>query len=253
MVYFVGAGAGDPELLTVKGKRLIESAQSIIYAGSLVNPELLKFAPSGCKIRNSAEMTLDEIIDVMQNDADEGRDTIRLHTGDPSLFGAVREQMDRLDGLNIEYESVPGVSSFLAAAASMNIEYTVPNVSQTVILTRMGGRTGVPARQDIESLARHRASMVIFLSVSMIDKLCEKLLTAYDRDTPAAVVYKASWEDEKIIRGNLESIAEKVKLEGIKKTALILVGDFMEEKYEQSKLYNKNFSHEFRKAKENEE
>lgn len=248
MVYFVGAGAGDPELLTVKGKRVIDNADVIIYAGSLVNPEVLKDVKGDAKIYNSAEMTLDEVIDVIENAEKNGLCTARVHTGDSSIYGAVREQFDRLDALGIDYEVIPGVSSFLAAAAAMKKEYTLPNVSQTVILTRMEGRTPVPEREKIRSLAQHGATMIIFLSVGMIDKLCDELSEGYAPDTPAAVVYKASWEDQKIVYGTISDIAEKTRAAGIKKTALITVGGFLGDEYELSRLYDKAFTHEFRKG-----
>jgi len=251
VVVFVGAGPGDPDLITVKGRKKIQEADTIIYAGSLVNKELLKDAKEGCRIYNSAEMTLEEVISAIEETERSGGLTVRLHTGDPSLYGAVREQMDELDKRNIQYEVVPGVSSFSAAASALKKEYTLPGVSQTVILTRMEGRTPVPAEESLEELARHKASMVIFLSVHMIEELVQKLIRGGLReDTPAAVVYRASWPDEKIIRGTLATIADKVRTEGIRKTALVVVGDFLGGDYELSRLYDKNFSHEYRSAKE---
>ncbi|MCX7715581.1 MAG: precorrin-4 C(11)-methyltransferase [Clostridia bacterium] len=248
MIYFIGAGAGDPELLTIKGKKIIDDSDVIIYAGSLVNKEILNDAKTGCRVYNSAFMTLDEVITVMEEAEKAGLQTARVHTGDPSIYGAVREQFDRLDELGIKYKIIPGVSSFLAAAASLKKEYTLPNVSQTVILTRMEGRTSVPERESIRSLAKHRSTMIIFLSVGMIEALVEELTSSYPVDTPVAVVYKASWEDEKIIRGTLENIAMKTIAEGISKTAIIAVGDFLGNEYDLSKLYDKTFSHEFRKG-----
>jgi len=248
LVYFIGAGPGDPELITVKGKRLLDEADIIIYAGSLVNPTLLKDARDGCEIYNSAEMTLEEVIEVMKNGEQQGKKIVRLHTGDPSLYGAIREQMDILIEKGISFENIPGVSSFLAAAAALKVEYTLPGVSQTVILTRMEGRTAVPENESIESLASHRATMAIFLSVGMMDELVLKLKKGYGAETPAAVVYKASWKDQKIVRGTLSDIAEKVRQEGIKKTAMILVGKFLGDEYELSKLYDKSFTHEFRRG-----
>lgn len=250
MVYFIGAGPGDPELLTLKGKRLIESTDIIIYAGSLVNSEILNYSKEGCTIYNSAEMTLEEVIDVMKEGIGDERLIARVHTGDPSIYGAIREQMDKLDQLGITYEVVPGVSSFCAAAAALKKEYTLPGVTQTVILTRMEGRTEVPEREKIRDLAVHNATMVIFLSVHRIDKLVEELKTGYGIDTPIAVVYKASWKDQKIVRGTLKDIADIVRAEGIRKTALVVVGDFLGDDYELSKLYDSNFSHEYRSAKE---
>ncbi len=248
MVYFVGAGAGDPELLTIKGKRLIDNADVVIYAGSLVNPEVLKDVKKDCAVYDSAGMNLEEVLDVMKAAEAEGKTTVRVHTGDSSIYGAIREQLDALDKLNIEHEVVPGVSSFLAAAAAMQKEYTLPDVTQTVILTRMEGRTPVPERESIEELAKHRATMVLFLSVGMIDELVMKLKTSYPETTPVAVVYKASWPDQKIIYGTLSDIAAKVKKAGIKKTALVTVGDFLGNEYELSKLYDKTFTHEYRQG-----
>lgn len=250
MIYFVGAGAGDPELLTIKGKRVIDNADVIVYAGSLVNKEIFSDVKSDTKIYNSASMTLEEVMDILVNAEEKGLKAVRVHTGDPSLYGAVREQFDILEKHNIQYEVIPGVSSFLAAAAALKKEYTLPDVSQTVILTRMEGRTPVPEPESIESLASHNATMVIFLSVKMTDELVKRLLVSYPPDTPAAVVYKASWKDEKIIRGTLENISEKVKNAGITKTALVIVGNFLGDEYELSKLYDRNFTHEFRQGAE---
>lgn len=250
MVIFVGAGPGDPELITVKGKKALEEADIIIYAGSLVNRELLNYAKAGCEIFNSAGMTLEDVILVMERGEAENKNIVRLHTGDPSIYGAIREQMDELDKRNILYEVVPGVSSFFAAAAALKKEYTLPAVTQTVILTRMEGRTAVPEREAIESLAAHRSTMVIFLSVHQIEELVKRLKTSYPESTPVAVVYKASWPDQKVIRGSIDTIASKVKEEGVRKTALVVVGDFLGDDYELSKLYDKSFSHEFRSAGE---
>lgn len=250
MIYFVGAGSGDPELITLKGKRLLDCADVIIYAGSLVNPELLKDVKSGCLIYDSSGMTFEEVIEVMKNAEKNNKMTVRLHTGDCSIYGAVREQIDSLDRLEIKHEVVPGVSSFLAAAAALQKEYTLPNVSQTVIITRMEGRTAVPKEESIEELAKHRASMVLFLSVGMLKELVEKLKTSYPETTPVAVVYKASWQDQKIVTGNLKNITEKTESEGITKTALVMVGDFLDDNdnYELSRLYDKTFTHGFRKG-----
>ena len=250
MIYFVGAGAGDPELLTIKGKRVIDNADIIVYAGSLVNKEIFSDAKPEAKIYNSASMTLEEVSDILVNAEKKGLKAVRVHTGDPSLYGAVREQFDILEKHNIQYEVIPGVSSFLAAAAALKKEYTLPDVSQTVILTRMEGRTPVPEPESIESLASHNATMVIFLSVKMTDELVKRLIVSYPSDTPAAVVYKASWKDQKIIRGTLENISEKVKNAGITKTALVIVGNFLGDEYELSKLYDRNFTHEFRQGAE---
>lgn len=248
MVYFIGAGPGDPELLTVKGKKLIDRAEVIIYAGSLVNPQILQDARADARIYNSACMTLEEVVEVMKKGAEEGKEVVRIHTGDPSVYGAHREQMDCLDRLSIPYEVVPGVSSFLAAAAALKKEYTLPGVSQTVILTRMEGRTPVPEGESIKSLAVHQSTMVIFLSALRIQHLSQELMQSYSPDTPAAVVYKASWEDEQVVQGTLSDIADKVKQAGIKKTALIVVGDFLGDEYQLSRLYDKQFSHEYRQG-----
>ena len=247
-VFFVGAGPGDVELITVKGKRLIENADKIIYAGSLVNKELLKFSKKECIHLNSASMTLEDVIKEIIRSFNNDELVVRLHTGDPSIYGAIREQMDLLEKENIEFEVVPGVSSFVAAAASIKKEFTLPSVSQTVILTRVEGRTKVPKLEALEKLASHKASMAIFLSVQMIDKVVEKLMLHYSKDTKIAVIQKASWPDEEIVIGTLENISKKVNEKNITKTAQILVGDFLGDEYELSKLYDKSFSHEYRKA-----
>ncbi len=249
MVYFVGAGPGDVDLITVKGREFIKTCDVIIYAGSLVSPKHLDFCKEGCKIYDSASMTLEEVIEVMQENSQGDSIIVRLHTGDPSIYGAIKEQMDELEKLNIEYTVVPGVSSFTAAASSIKREFTLPSVSQTVILTRVEGRTPVPENESLESLASHKASMALFLSVGMIDKVVEKLKKGYGReDVPVAVIERATWEDERIIIGTLEDIAVKVKEAGIKKFAQILVGDFIDSEYEKSLLYDKTFTHEFRKG-----
>lgn len=249
MVNIVGAGCGASDLITLRGKKLIENADVIIYAGSLVNPQLLEYAKSGCEIHNSAYMTLDEVIEVIKAAEECGKSTVRLHTGDPCLYGAIREQMDRLDAFGIAYDICPGVSSFCGAAAALKAEYTLPDVSQTVIITRMAGRTAVPDRESIKSLAAHNATMVIFLSTGMLKKLSEELISGgYSADTPAAVVYKASWEDEKVCRCIVGTLAETAEKNGITKTALVCVGNFLGSDYSFSKLYDKGFETEFRKA-----
>lgn len=250
IIHFIGAGPGDPELLTVKGKRLIEEADIIIYAGSLVNPQVLAGAKKDALIYNSAGMTLPQVIAVMKDGVEKNLQVVRVHTGDPAVYGAHREQMVELDKLGIAYDVVPGVSSFLAAAASLKREYTLPGISQTVILTRMEGRTPMPEKEQIEALAAHQATMVIFLSVGQIELLCKRLKAGgYPADTPAAVVYKASWEDEKIVTGTLEDLAEKVEKAGIRKTALVVTGRFLGDTFELSKLYDETFSHEYRKGR----
>lgn len=249
MVNFVGAGPGAADLITVRGQKLLREADVIIYAGSLVNPELLEIAGPGCQIYDSAAMTLEEVIEVMQAAEAEGKMTVRLHTGDPSLYGAIREQMDLLDSLGIDYKVIPGVSSCFGAAASLKAEYTLPDVSQTVIITRMAGRTPVPAQEEISLLAQHQATMVIFLSTGMLEPLCERLLSGgYKGDTPAAIVYKATWPDEKIYRGTVAALPQIAKEHGITKTALIVVGEFLGDSYNRSKLYDPAFTHEFREA-----
>ena len=249
MVYFVGAGPGAVDLITVRGAELLKKADVIIYAGSLVNPKLLNYAKKECVIYNSASMTLEEVINVMEESYKNNKMVVRLHTGDMSIYGAVREQSDILKSKNIPFESVPGVSSFLGAAASLNAEYTLPAVSQTVILTRMAGRTPVPEKEDIRLLASHKASMVIFLSSSMLGKLSEELISGgYSKDTPCAIVYKATWEDEIKVVTTLESLEKAGKENNISKTALVLVGDFLGDIYDRSKLYDGTFSHEFRKG-----
>ena len=250
MVYFVGAGPGDRELITVKGMKLIGSADCVIYAGSLVNPELLDYAQKHCEFYDSAKMTLEEIIGIMLENERRGFITIRLHTGDPSLYGAIKEQIDILAENGVPYEIIPGVSSFTGAAAALGVEYTLPGVSQTLILTRMEGRTPVPERENITQLAKIRASMAIFLSSDMLEELSAKLLEGgYPGETPAAIVYKATWPDEKIIRTTIECLPAAGAKNNINKTAIILIGDFLDGKYERSFLYNPDFSHGYRARK----
>ena len=247
-VYFIGAGPGDPELITVKGKKIVEKADVIIYAGSLVNREIINCHKEGAEIYNSASMNLDEVMEVTVTAQKAGKLVARVHTGDPSIYGAIREQMDVLDEHGIEYEVIPGVSSFVAAAAAIKKEFTLPDVSQTVICTRLEGRTPVPETESLERLASHKCSMAIFLSVQMIDKVVKKLLKHYDESTPIAIVQKASWKDQKIAMGTLGNIEDIVKKEKITKTAQILVGNFMGNEYSKSKLYDKTFTHEYRKG-----
>ncbi|MDR2846012.1 MAG: precorrin-4 C(11)-methyltransferase, partial [Candidatus Methanoplasma sp.] len=231
------------------GKKLIGEADVIVYAGSLVNPDVLKDAKPTAEIHNSAYMNLDEVIEVMSKAEKNGSKVVRVHTGDPAIYGAIREQMDRLEELGIEYDVIPGVSSFLATAAVLKKEYTLPDVSQTVIITRMEGRTPVPDKEKLADLARHNASMAIFLSVGFMEEMCRTLIDGgYSPDTPVAVVYKATWPDQKIVLGDLTDIAEKVKAEKIEKTALTVVGGFLGNEYSLSKLYDKNFTTEYRKG-----
>ena len=251
MIYFVGAGSGAPDLITVRGQRLLQEADVIIYAGSLVNPALLEEKKQGCQVHNSAKMTLEEVFQVMQEAEQAGKMTVRLHTGDPSIFGAVREQMDLLEQAGIAYESCPGVSSMCGAAAALNLEYTLPDVSQSVIITRMAGRTPVPEREEIASLAAHQATMVIFLSAGMLEELAARLLAGgYQESTPAALVYKATWPDEESYACTVGSLAETGCLHGISKTALVIVGDAVAHShYRRSDLYHPEFETEFRSKK----
>lgn len=252
MVYFVGAGTGAVDLITVRGMRLLEKADVIIYAGSLVNPDLLDYAKKDCQIHNSAKLTLDEVIDIMKKASEEDKTIVRLHTGEPSIYGAVREQMDELDRLGIEYESCPGVSACFGAAASLNLEYTLPDISQSLIITRMEGRTKVPPKESIESFAAHQASMAIYLSTGMLDELSRRLVAGgYKEDTPAALVYKATWPEEEKYICTVKTLAETARDHKITKTALVLVGDVIGHRnYEKSRLYAPDFSTEYRQAKE---
>lgn len=247
MIYFVGAGSGAPDLITVRGANLIKKADVIVYAGSLVNPEILNDRKDTCQIYNSAKMTLEEVMQVMIPAERAGKLVVRLHTGDPCVYGAHREQMDWLDKEGIKYEICPGVSSFCGAAAALKAEYTLPDVSQTVILTRMEGRTPVPPKEKIELLASHNATMVIFLSAGRLDELSKRLVEGgYSKDTPAAIVYKATWSDEKVIYTTVSKLAQDGQ--GITKTALITVGNFLGNEYNRSKLYDPSFTTEFREA-----
>lgn len=250
MVHIVGAGPGAPDLITVRGKELLERADVIIYAGSLVNPVLLEYRKAQCQVYDSAKMTLEEVIAVMAEAELKGKMTVRLHTGDPCIYGAIREQMDELEVRGIPYDVCPGVSSFCGAASALKMEYTLPQVTQSVIITRMAGRTPVPDRESIASFAAHGATMVIFLSTGMLDQLSEELIKGgYLPNTPAAIVYKATWEDEKTINCTVESLSESAGRENIKKTALILVGNAVAQNgYERSKLYDPVFTTEYRKG-----
>ena len=250
MIHFVGAGPGAVDLITVRGQRYLQEADVIIYAGSLVNLGLLEYAKSDCKMYNSAYMTLEEVIDVMIKSEKEGKVTVRLHTGDPCLYGAIREQMDILDEKGIAYDSCPGVSSFCGAAAALNLEYTLPDVSQSVVITRTEGRTPVPEREKIESFAAHGATMVLFLSTGLLEKLTEELIKGgYAPDTPAAIVYKATWPEEEAYVCTIETLLDTAKAHQITKTALILVGNVVTHShYERSKLYDPGFTTEFRKG-----
>jgi precorrin-4/cobalt-precorrin-4 C11-methyltransferase len=253
MIYFIGAGPGDPELITVKGKRLLEQADVIIYAGSLVNKALLAWAKADCRIYDSAGLTLPEVVALLEEAEQTGKRAVRLHSGDPSIYGAIREQMDALEQRGLLFQVIPGVSSFCAAAAALKKEYTLPGVSQTVILTRLAGRTAVPTGETLESLAAHRATLIVFLSIDRIVEIVRRLQTGYPTATPAAVVYKASWPEETIIRGTLASIAAQVREAGFTKTALLVVGDFLGDRYELSRLYDAAFSHGYRRTRETQE
>ena len=251
MVHFVGAGSGAADLITVRGAKLLGEADVVIYAGSLVNPALLEYTKDGCEIHNSAEMTLEQVVAVVKAAETAGKTTVRLHTGDPSIYGAVREQFDRLEALGIEYDVCPGVSSFCGAAAELKAEYTLPDVSQTVIITRAAGRTPVPERESIRSLAGHQATMVLFLSTGLAEKLQGELLAGgYPPETPAAVVYKATWPDEKVLRCTVETLAQTVADNGLTKTALLIVGGCLGDTYQRSKLYDPGFTTEYRKGTE---
>lgn len=251
MVHFVGAGPGAEDLITVRGLNLLQAADVIIYAGSLVNPKLLDNKKETCLVYNSATMNLQEVISTILAAEDKGLMTVRLHTGDPSIYGAIREQMDLLREKNTTFDVCPGVSSFCGAAASMQMEYTLPEVSQTVIITRMAGRTPVPPKEEIKSLASHQATMVIFLSTGMLKELSAQLIEGgYKADTPAAIVYKATWPEEKRLRCTVKTLDETAKAEGITKTALIIVGYVLGDTYEYSKLYDAAFSTEYRQGKD---
>lgn len=251
MIHFVGAGSGAADLITVRGKGLLEQADVIIYAGSLVNPELLSCKKNTCAVYNSAGMTLEEVVKTMLEAEEKGLTTVRLHTGDPCLYGAIREQMDILDEKGVPYDSCPGVSAFCGAAAALNLEYTLPDVSQSVIITRMAGRTPVPDRESIRSFAAHRATMVLFLSTGLLEAVSAELIAGgYGADTPAAIVYKATWPDERKYVCTVGTLAQYAKENGITKTALIIVGDAVRHTdYRRSDLYNPDFSTGFRAAK----
>lgn len=250
MVHFVGAGPGAADLITLRGAELLRQADVVIYAGSLVNPALLEMTKEGCAIHNSAEMTLEQVLSVMEQAEKDGKTTVRLHTGDPCLYGAIREQMDALDTMGIPYDDTPGVSSFCGAAAALNAEYTLPEVSQSVIITRLAGRTPVPEAENLAGLASHGASLVLFLSTGMLERAQEELLKgAYTADTPAALVYKASWPEEKTFRCTVGTLAQTARENNIRKTALVLVGNFLGTEYSRSKLYDPTFTTEFREGR----
>jgi len=250
MIHIVGAGPGDPELITVKGARYLAEADVVIYAGSLVNPALLNYCKKDAEIHNSAHMTLDDVVEVIARAESEGKTTVRLHTGDPAIYGAIQEQMDAWKKRGFAYDVTPGVSSFLGTAAALRQEYTLPGISQTVIITRNEGRTPVPEREKLRGLAAHHATMCIFLSISMIEEVVAELTAGgYEVTTPIAIVQRATWPEQKILRGTLETIAKQVAEEEIDRTAMIVVGDCLNSEYELSRLYDSGFSHMFRDAK----
>lgn len=253
LVRFVGAGPGDPELITVKGMRLLQKADRVVYAGSLVPKTLLSYCKEGVKLFDSASLTLDQTHELLKEGYEGGELVVRLHTGDPSLYGAIQEQMSLLAADGIPHETVPGVSAAFAAAAAMNQELTIPEISQTLILTRMGGRTPVPEKERLAALASHRATMVIYLSVQNIEKVVAELKEYYPSDTPAAIAYRVGWPDQMLIRGTLDDIAEKVRAAGIRRQSLIMVGEVFGIKdkpreAKRSKLYDESFSHQYREA-----
>lgn len=250
MIHFIGAGSGAADLITLRGAKLLSEADCVIYAGSLVNPQLLEGVKSSCSCHNSATMTLEQVIALMESQEALGHSTVRLHTGDPCLYGAIGEQMAQLDEKNIPYSYTPGVSSFCGAAAALKMEYTLPSVSQTVIISRMAGRTPVPEKEQLRLLAQHGSTMVLFLSTGLIPSLVEELLLggAYTPETPVALVYKATWEDEKVFHCTLATLEKTAKDNHISKTALITVGNFLQGHKERSKLYDPSFTTEFREA-----
>lgn len=248
-VYFIGAGPGDPDLITVKASRILAKADTVIYAGSLVSPEILGWCRDDARILDSAGMDLEEVCQVYEENINSEAVIARVHTGDPSLFGAIQEQMDFLRSRDISFSIIPGVSSFQAAAAALEQEYTLPGVSQSLIITRAAGRTPVPEQENLKVLARAGTTMVLFLSISLIDKAVEDLKTSYPGETPAAVVYRASWPDQKILKGSLDTIADIVKEAGITRQALIILGNVLKGEYELSKLYDPGFSHGWRKGR----
>lgn len=251
MIHFVGAGCGAKDLITVRGMKHIENADVICYAGSLVNRELLEYNKKNAEIYDSSKMTLEEIVNVLVESEKAGKYTVRLHTGDPALYGAIKEQMDELKRANIDYDVTPGVSAAFGAAASLKCEFTLPDVSQTLILTRAEGKTLVPANQSIKSLASHKATMAIYLSAGLSEKLRQELLEGgYCKETPVAICYKVTWDDEKIIRCNIDSMCDELKKNNISKTCIFIVGDAIDaENYDYSRLYAADFSTEYRKAK----
>jgi precorrin-4/cobalt-precorrin-4 C11-methyltransferase len=252
-VYFVGSGPGDPELITIKAKKLLEIADVIISSGSLLNPEILDWAKKEASLYDASKLDRDEIYEILRDSTKNGKLAIRFHDGDPGIFSTIREQIDKLEKDEIKCEVIPGITSLLGAAASMNLELTLPGITQTIIITRAEFRTPVPDREKISELSKHGCTMAFYLSVHLLDRVIEELLEGgiYDNETPVAIVYKATWKEEKIVKGTIGTISKKVKEEKIVKTALIIVGDVISpKKYEFSKVYDSQFTHGFRKSKE---
>ena len=251
MIHFIGAGPGAADLVTVRGAKLLGEADCIIYAGSLVNPALLDYKKDGCAVYDSASMTMEEVVAVMAENERAGKMTVRLHTGDPSLYGAIREQMDELDKLGIDYDVTPGVSAFSGAAAALCAEYTLPYVSQSVIITRMAGRTPVPEGEALHKMASHGCTMVLFLSTGLLEEVERELLAGgvYTKDTPAAIVYKATWPEQRVYRCTVGTLAQTARDNKVTKTALITIGGFLGDEYERSKLYDPEFTHGYREGK----
>lgn len=249
-IYFVGCGPGDPDLLTIKAKKLMQSADVVVYSGSLIPPEIIKLCKKA-KLYDAAKLVREEIFDILKSNAKKGKLVIRLHDGDPSIYGAIREQTDNLQKERIDFEIVPGITSFLASAAALGSELTLPGVTQTIIITRAESRTKVPKHEKISELAKHRATMIFYLSIHLLPDIVKQAIEGgYPKSTPMAAVYRASWKDEKVIRGTLNDIAKKVRDEKITRTAIIIIGDVVNPKsYEYSRLYDKTFSHGFRKTK----
>jgi len=252
-VYFVGCGPGDPDLITIKAKKLIQKADVVVYSGSLIPPKIIKFCKKG-KLYNAAKLVREEIFELLKKNAKKNKVVVRLHDGDPSIYGAIREQIDNLRKIGIQSEIIPGVTSFLASAAVLETQLTLPGITQTIIITRAEKRTKVPKKEKISELAKHKATMIFYLSIHLLSKIVkESIQGGYPKSTPAAVVYRASWNDQKVIIGTLNDISKKVWKEKITRTAIVIIGDVINPKtYEYSKLYDKTFSHGYRKAKSKE-
>ena len=251
-VFFIGCGPGDPDLITVKAKKLLQKADVVVYSGSLIPEQIMKMCKKA-KTFDAAKLVREEIFDILRKNAKKGKNVVRLHDGDPTIYGAIREQMDNLRKEKINSEIIPGVTSFLASAAALGLQLTLPGVTQTMIITRAEKRTKVPKREKISELAKHRATMIFYLSVQLIDNIVKDAVAGgYPKTTPVGVVYRASWPDQMIITGTLQTISKKIKDQKITRTAIIIIGDVIKPKsYEYSKLYDKSFSHGFRKAKTN--